>query len=65
MKIGKSLIELATEIQRQADSKRDFITDTRTLEMTGRGQLAMDVNDTQVTLDVTPHACLTDKNIVS
>jgi Domain of unknown function (DUF932) len=56
MKTGKSLIELATEIQRQADSKRDFITDTRTLEMTGRGQLAMDINDTQVTLDVTPHA---------
>lgn len=56
MKTGKSLIELATEIQRQADSKRDFITDTRTLEMTGRGQLAMEVNDTQVTLDVTPHA---------
>jgi hypothetical protein len=56
MKTGKSLIELATEIQRQADSKRDFITDTRTLEMTGRGQLAMEVNETQVTLDVTPHA---------
>ncbi len=56
MKIGKRLMELATEIQRQSESKRDYITDTRTLEMTGRGQLAMDINDTQVTLDVTPHA---------
>jgi Domain of unknown function (DUF932) len=55
MKSGKSLIELATEIQRQAEGKRDYITDTRTLEMTDRGQLAMEINDTQVTLDVTPH----------
>ena len=55
MKTGKSLIELATEIQRQADGKRDYVTDTRSLEMTGRGQLAMDLNDTQVTVDVTPH----------
>jgi DNA-binding phage protein len=55
MKAGKSLIELATEIQRQADSKRDYIADTRTLELTGRGQLAMDVNETQITVDVTPH----------
>ena len=56
MKTGKSLIELATEIQRQADGKRDYVTDTRSLEMTGRGQLAMDLNDTQVTVDVTPHS---------
>ena len=33
MKTGKSLIELATEVQRQQDSKRDYLADTRALEM--------------------------------
>lgn len=33
MKSGRSLIELATELQRQAESKRDFIADTRALKM--------------------------------
>jgi hypothetical protein len=55
MKTGKSLIELATEVQRQAEGKRDYIADTRTVEMTANGQLQMDVNDTQLTLDVTAH----------
>ena len=55
MKSGKSLVELATEIQRQAEGKRDFVADTREMHMTPQGQLEMDVNDTQVTVDVTPH----------
>lgn len=33
MKNGKSIIELATEIQRQAKSKVDYISDTRNLKM--------------------------------
>lgn len=33
MKTGKSLVELATEIQRQAENRRDYIADTRKLEM--------------------------------
>ena len=55
MKSGKSLVELATEIQRQAEGKRDFVADTREMTLTPQGQLEMDVNDTQVTVDVTPH----------
>lgn len=33
MKTGKSLVELATEIERQAETKRDFVADTRKVEM--------------------------------
>lgn len=55
MKTGKSLMELAAEIQRQADSKHDYIADTRTLEMTPQGQLQMEMNDAPLTLDITPH----------
>jgi hypothetical protein len=33
MKTGKSLNELATELERQAQSKRDFIADTRLLQV--------------------------------
>ncbi|HEY9825019.1 MAG TPA: hypothetical protein V6D19_06205 [Stenomitos sp.] len=55
MKTGKSLVELATEVQRQAEGKRDYIADTRTLHMTPEGHLEMDINDSQVTLDITPH----------
>ncbi|PSB00471.1 hypothetical protein [Merismopedia glauca] len=37
MKSGKTLVELATEIQNQAQAKRDYIADTRTLELTDVG----------------------------
>lgn len=33
MKTGKSIVELANEIQRQADAKKDYVVDTRALEM--------------------------------
>ena len=36
MKQGKSLSELATELERQHKTKRDFITDTRELELVPR-----------------------------
>ena len=31
MKTGRSLIELATELERQRAAKRDFISDTRNI----------------------------------
>ncbi|GAF90796.1 unnamed protein product, partial [marine sediment metagenome] len=34
MKAGRTLKELADEIERQADSKRDFIAPTRQVSMT-------------------------------
>lgn len=54
MKSGKSLIELATEIQNQAQSKRDYIADTRTLELTDAGELVINIDEPQ-TLAVTEH----------
>ena len=33
MKQGKELVELAVELQRQAESKRDFVADTRQIEV--------------------------------
>jgi len=38
MKLGRSLTELATEIQRQAQSKADFIANTRQLRMLEDGK---------------------------
>jgi hypothetical protein len=55
MKQGKDIVELAKEIKRQAEGKRDFVLDTRSLNMTDDGQLEMSVDDT-LTLDLTPHA---------
>jgi hypothetical protein len=47
---GKSLVELASEIQRQAQTKRDFVSDTRNLSMlsdsaTGNFELRLDLSD--------------------
>ncbi len=39
MKNGKTLIELATELQRQSTAKRDLIVPTQSLQMTRRGEL--------------------------
>ncbi|PSB00853.1 hypothetical protein [Merismopedia glauca] len=54
MKSGKTLVELATEIQNQAQAKRDYIADTRTLELTDTGELVIDIEQPQV-LRVTEH----------
>ncbi len=40
MKNGKNLVELATEIARQAESKRDYVAPTAVLEMTAGGRLS-------------------------
>lgn len=39
MKIGKSLVQLAQEVQRQNESKKDYIADTRAIRMTESGAL--------------------------
>ena len=36
MKQGRTLSELAAELERQHSAKRDFITDTRSLELVPR-----------------------------
>jgi hypothetical protein len=42
MKTGKSIIELALEIQRQSEVKKDFIADTSHIRMFGGGDVALD-----------------------
>lgn len=44
MKTGKSIVELATEVQRQAESKKDFIADTKALTMDDKAQLIVGAN---------------------
>jgi len=46
MKTGRSLVELAAEIERQAQSKKDYVADTRNLRMAAGG--AADVAPTLV-----------------
>jgi hypothetical protein len=45
MKVGRSLSALAQEIERQADQKRDFLADTRNVEMTANGDIALSIGD--------------------
>ena len=42
MKNGKSLVELAQELERQSNAKKDFVASTETMEMTQGGQLVLD-----------------------
>jgi hypothetical protein len=46
MKTGRSLVELATELQRQAETKKDYLADTRAirLEPSGAGVTMVGVN---------------------
>jgi hypothetical protein len=55
MKTGKTLTALAQEIERQAQTKRDYVTPTTALEMTDGGQLSLEVSDSPVTVNITPH----------
>ncbi len=41
MKAGRSLPELAAEIRRQAESKRDFLADTRELTLLNGNELSV------------------------
>ncbi len=42
MKNGKSLVELAQELERQSQAKKDFVASTEVMEMTPGGQLILD-----------------------
>lgn len=54
MKAGKTLVEMAQELQRQSDAKKDYIADTRVLEMTPIGELALQ-NGARHMFPVTDH----------
>ena len=55
MKTGKTLTELAMELERQSETKKDFIASTSSLEMTDTGELALESDTTHEFL-VTDHA---------
>jgi len=55
MKTGKTLVEMAQELQRQSEAKRDYIADTRVLEMSPAGELALE-NGSRHEFPVTDHA---------
>jgi len=68
MKTGKSLIELATEISRQNDAKKDYIADTRAIQMVVRddGENARGVelagfNGSPLAIQGTAHAQIAGK----
>lgn len=56
MKQGRTLTELAMELERQAASKRDFISDTRNMYMFGGKGLSIQTNGDRESFDLTPHA---------
>lgn len=55
MKSGKTLVQLAQELERQATAKRDFTADTRNLEMLPSGELQIE-GETVETFPTTDHA---------
>ena len=55
MKTGKTLTQLAQELERQSETKKDFIASTSSLEMTDTGELALE-SDTTHEFPVTEHA---------
>jgi len=58
MKNGKTIVELANEIQRQSEAKKDFIADTREMNFTHDDvddKFVVDVPK-QGSFDITPHA---------
>lgn len=57
MKTGKSIVELATEIQRQAEAKRDYIVDTAALQMVAdeNKHLSLEFGDQALDIGNTAH----------
>jgi hypothetical protein len=55
MKAGRTLTEVAAEIERQAASKRDFVADTRKVALLDDGN-SLDINGVPEVFGVTPHA---------
>lgn len=55
MKTGITLTEMAQALESQQGLKKDYVADTRALEMTPTGQLAI-ANGSSQTFDITSHA---------
>lgn len=56
MKSGKSLVELAQELQRQSETKEDYIAETTALTLTEDSSLILKAEDTETVLKVAPNA---------
>lgn len=55
MKAGKTLTELAQELERQSQTKKDFIASTESLQITNTGEMAID-GDTRQEFAIADHA---------
>lgn len=55
MKTGKTLTELAMELERQSQARKDYIADTRVLEMTPTAELTL-ANESFQEFPITDHA---------
>jgi len=55
MKSGKTLSELALELERQSQTKKDYIASTESLEMINTGEMALD-GDTHQEFAIADHA---------
>ena len=55
MKSGKTLSELAIELERQSETKKDFIASTEVLEMTNTGAMVLE-GDTHQEFAIADHA---------
>ncbi|QUY45778.1 DUF932 domain-containing protein [Acaryochloris marina] len=55
MKQGLTLVEMAQAVQDQAEAKRDFVADTRTLEMNPDGSITVESEEVEETFTTTEH----------
>ncbi len=55
MKTGKTLSELAIELERQSETKKDYIASTESLEMTDTGEMTLE-GDTRQEFEIADHA---------
>lgn len=56
MKQGRTLTQLAMELERQSQAKRDFISDTRNMYMYGGKGISIQTNGDRESFNLTPHA---------
>lgn len=61
MKSGKTLSELAAEIERQRDQKRDYIADTRGLTMQNDGTLSIAGNGNALPVNAAAHRQIAER----
>ncbi|HEY9782088.1 MAG TPA: hypothetical protein V6D09_18350 [Leptolyngbyaceae cyanobacterium] len=53
MKSGLALVELATALERQSETKKDFVASTSVLEMTPKGELTLETETSSNEFPVT------------